>query len=209
MANASKRWLAAAGLLAAGAALGVGATLLLHHPDRSDEIQDISWALVGAGTDGRSLVVRPVDGFDACYEPPTATAVANDESISVRMEIRRHCEGDAMPAMLQLFGPVRVSLGVALHGQRISGLNGTGAAKGIGTQGDGMVVYPSLVGLNVRTASEILKANGASIRRIRLPGGHEADGASIADDGYRVVTGQEPAAGAKVRAVPAATLTAR
>lgn len=157
--NSHRRW-----------TVGVVALLLLAVvvvvlvASRTDTDQ-LRWTLVGAGDDGRSVLVATPSKVSSCSLPKGVVKRASGSTIEIEVSVdRKGCAGETP----LVSGPFVVSLGRRLYGQSISGprYDPTIPPPAVPRRSQRL---PNVVGLRVTDATRILRRAGLTV--MPVPGG--------------------------------------
>lgn len=123
--------------------------------DRHGEFREIvEWSLIGVGLDGRSLLVAPVSGRGACEYIRGRTRT----DLVVRVGID-HVKCGAIPSRVYPSSLATVQVPALCFESRLR-YKTDATYLGVVAQPEFSERVPGVVGLNLKTAREILQANG-------------------------------------------------
>ncbi|MDO9356620.1 MAG: hypothetical protein Q7T55_23175 [Solirubrobacteraceae bacterium] len=118
----------------------------------------VRWEMVGAGTDGHSLVVVIRDDLNGCSpEPRIRVSASNERRITIKARVRAF--GGCGNKDLRLFAPETVDVRVPLEGQEIVGSKKGEPSESISVFARDYVA-PRLIGLAPEDVTAIARATG-------------------------------------------------
>lgn len=174
------------GLVAVGTAALLGGSIGDDEPARralgpngvAEVRGPVPWVLLGAGLDGKSVVVLPLESTGGC-KYGWATAKIPSPTIQIRASLRRrNCRVEQMDLGPPTVVTVPIPGPIPLHGQRIGGpeYQGVGDRNQLirATRTAMAVTLPSVEGLRLDVARQILRRLGAAEVEVAGPSGEGA-----------------------------------